>query len=133
MSGVVDQCGEATLRSYGGLPQLGNRDYGLELESPARGLCVIVLGLQRDTFCGRPLPLELGSFAPGCWLLTDIDRLRISRKDGSTERLPLRIPRTTAGLELDLYAQGAVLAHLGHRKRGPGMHATNGLAIHVRP
>jgi hypothetical protein len=63
--------------------------------------------------------------------LTDIDELRVGRAKGMSVRVPLPIPLTPELAELRLYAQGAMFEHMGRRRLGVGVHASNGLEISV--
>lgn len=119
-------CGAAELRGCDGPPDLGNANYGLELESDARGVFMLFVGHQRDTLGGTvALPVELQPF-DGCWLLTDIDARRVGSKSAQKVRIPLPIP-DLAVEELVLYAQGFLLEP--RRRLGVTLHATNGLEI----
>jgi hypothetical protein len=127
-SGVSSQCGTVDLRSYGGEPVFGNPNYGLELACRAPGLFVLVIGFDRvDLGDSQPLPVQLGRFAPVCWLLTDVGaKPYVGSTRGGAVRVPVRLPGPT-NADLGMFVQGAVL---GSGPRG-SLQASMGLAIHL--
>jgi hypothetical protein len=118
-------CNGATLRSTGGLPQLGNAAYALQITGSAGGVYVLGIGFNRLMLGAIGLPFDLGAVLPGlngCYWQSSSELSLVGALGGPTASVPVPIPNTLSLDAVVLWSQAVVLGV------GPPQ-STNGFSI----